>query len=205
MKRRVIAAFACGVFCAATLRAEPQVRTGIRETRPARHGTHHRPADGAGAHPGTRRPVAAVSRRHGLIAVAPCIDLDDGSVGPSCSEAAAADDQSKAAPVEAPVMPHPAPSALPSSIQPRPASLPPRAGVHAQGTLRLDAEPASAQVFVDGFYAGSVGEIDARGLALGAGWHRLVFRAPGYEAAAGNVTVQPNATTTFHLAWQPVR
>jgi hypothetical protein len=40
-------------------------------------------------------------------------------------------------------------------------------------------------------------------MALSAGWHRLVFRAPGYEPAAANVTVQPKQTTTYRLAWHP--
>ena len=59
-------------------------------------------------------------------------------------------------------------------------------------------------MFVDGFYAGSVAEINAKGFTLAAGWHRLVFRLPGYESAAANVTIQRNTTTTHRFAWPPL-
>jgi hypothetical protein len=92
-------------------------------------------------------------------------------------------------------------AAQPSSIQPQPPPLLPPPPGSANGTLRLDVEPQSTQVFVDGFYAGSVAEINDRGLSLGAGWHRVVFRSPGYETASANVTVEANRATTYHLAW----
>jgi hypothetical protein len=92
-----------------------------------------------------------------------------------------------------------------SSIQPlEPSVLPSSsASLSANGTLRLDVEPLTAQVYVDGFYVGSVAMVNDLGLTLGVGWHRLEFRAPGYETPAVNVTVEANRTTTYHLALQP--
>ena len=92
-----------------------------------------------------------------------------------------------------------------SSIQPlEPSVLPSSsASLSANGTLRLDVEPGTAQVYVDGFYVGSVAMVNDVGLTLRVGWHRLEFRAPGYETPAVNVTVEANRTTTYHLALQP--
>jgi len=61
--------------------------------------------------------------------------------------------------------------------------------------VRLEITPASAQVFVDGFFGGTVE--DSTGLTLAAGWHRLEFRAAGYETLAANVTVVSNGTVKF--------
>jgi hypothetical protein len=130
----------------------------------------------------------------------PCLALDDAALDPSCS---------KESPAPTDVAPVPAASnapgpvaAQPSSIQPQPSSLLPPPSGTANGTLRIDVEPQSTEVFVDGFYAGSVAEVNARGLALGAGWHRLVFHSPGHETVSANVTVEPNRTTAYHFAWR---
>jgi hypothetical protein len=91
-----------------------------------------------------------------------------------------------------------------SSIQPlRPSRSSPLAG-SAGGTLRLDVDP-TAQAYVDGFYAGTVADLnDGGGLTLTAGWHRLEFRVPGYHTAAANVTIDAGRTVTYHLALQPI-
>jgi len=91
----------------------------------------------------------------------------------------------------------------PSSIQPQEPSVLPTSAASANGTLRLDVEPRTAQVYIDGFYVGSVAAVPDPGLTLRAGWHRLEFRAPGYETPAVNVTVEANRTTTYRRALQP--
>ena len=52
-----------------------------------------------------------------------------------------------------------------------------------QGRLNLYVTPASAQVFVDGFYAGTVADFQDRGLWLESGPHRIELRADGYQTA----------------------
>jgi hypothetical protein len=67
--------------------------------------------------------------------------------------------------------------------------------------IRLDVQPGTAQVYVDGFYAGSLEEVnEGAGLPLPSGWHRLEFRAPGFQTAAANVTVESARSMTFRLA-----
>jgi hypothetical protein len=95
----------------------------------------------------------------------------------------------------------------PSSIQPPADSS--GATVHASssatGTVRLDIEPRAAQVYVDGFYTGTVDALNARGgLTASAGWHRLEFRAPGYQTPAANVTIEARRTIVLRLALQPI-
>lgn len=93
----------------------------------------------------------------------------------------------------------------PSSIQPPAPGESPRASSAAKGTLRLDVLPRTAQVYVDGFYAGTVDALEARGgLTADAGWHRLELRAPGCLTPAANVTIEANRTIVFRLALQPI-
>ena len=94
-------------------------------------------------------------------------------------------------------------AAQPSSIQPQEPSVLPTSTDSANGTLRLDVEPRTAQVYIDGFYLGSVAAVPDPGLTLRAGWHRVEFRAPGYDTPAVNVTVEANRTTTYRSALQP--
>ena len=75
----------------------------------------------------------------------------------------------------------------------------------ATGTLRLDVEPRTAQVYVDGFYVGIVEAVNANGgLVVSVGWHRLEFRAPGYQTPAVNVTVEVNRTIALRLMLRPI-
>jgi len=193
MNRRVHALVCAGcLFC-------------LTATATAQSPNHHHPS----APPRHPRPKPAprllpASRRLAPFVGVPCFALDDVALDPTCSDDGnAAGDRSTLAPANLALPPVvlSAPAAQPSSIQPQPPPLLPPPPGSANGTLRLDVEPRSTQVFVDGFYAGSVAEINARGLPLGAGWHRLVFRSPGYETASANVTVEPNRATTYHLAW----
>jgi hypothetical protein len=96
----------------------------------------------------------------------------------------------------------------PSSIQPlTPFRPPPLAILSASGILRLNVQPSSAQVYVDGFYVGTVEEFSGSrpGLSLPPGWHRLEFRAPGYLTPAINVTIDTDRTTTYQGELQPIR
>jgi hypothetical protein len=91
-------------------------------------------------------------------------------------------------------------SAEPSLIQPLLPFQPPQTSAQSpRGNLRLEVRPDTAQVYVDGFYSGTVEEStrSPAGLSLTAGWHRLEFRAPGYETPAVNVTILANQTTSY--------
>ncbi len=97
--------------------------------------------------------------------------------------------------------------AEPSSIQPlQPSSGgPPRASSSPVGKLRLEIQPPTAQVYVDGFYVGWVDTANgAGGLKVTAGWHRVEFRASGYQTPAVNVTIEPNRTVVLRLALRPI-
>jgi hypothetical protein len=60
-------------------------------------------------------------------------------------------------------------------------------------------------VYVDGFFVGSVDALNgAGGLTVTAGWHRMEFRAPGYQTPAVNVTIEPNRTVALRLALRPI-
>ena len=95
----------------------------------------------------------------------------------------------------------------PSSIQPLRQSAPARTAASARGRLRLRVTPVTAQVYVDGFYAGTAEEAleQADGLNVTAGWHRLEFRAPGHETLAVNVTVEIDRAVTWQGELRPVR
>jgi len=93
-----------------------------------------------------------------------------------------------------------------SSIQPMLTLPRPRAPQTARGSLQLEVTPNIAQVYVDGFYVGTVEGIShvAEGLSLGAGWHRLEFRAPGYVTPAVNVTIEADRTFTYRGELKPL-
>jgi hypothetical protein len=52
----------------------------------------------------------------------------------------------------------------------------------ASGSLQLDVEPHTAQIYVDGFYIGSVDDVRRTGVMLPTGRHWIDLRASGYEA-----------------------
>jgi hypothetical protein len=100
------------------------------------------------------------------------------------------------------------PPAEPSSIHPLPPpalTRPTRASP--RGGLRIDLEPETAHVYMDGFFMGTARDFNRspQGLPLAAGWHRLEFRAPGYETPAVNVTIEANRTTSYRGALRPTR
>jgi hypothetical protein len=74
------------------------------------------------------------------------------------------------------------------------------------GLLRLAVTPASAQVFVDSYYVGTVDDLDAmRVLQLEAGPHRIEFRAPQYRTLTVDVRVLPLETVTYRGALEPLQ
>jgi hypothetical protein len=81
----------------------------------------------------------------------------------------------------------------------------------AEGGLRLETEPGTAQVYVDGYYAGLVEDFGLRGriLQLPAGSHHIELRAPGYALLPFDVNIIPNQTSRFRgdlqLVTPPVR
>src|SRR5262249_1019179 len=93
-------------------------------------------------------------------------------------------------------LPQPLPPPESSSTEPMLTLPRPPVPTPAHGNLRLSVAPDTAQVYVDGFYVGTVEEISRLepGLDVAAGWHRLEFRAPGYVTPAVNVTIEANRT-----------
>jgi hypothetical protein len=69
----------------------------------------------------------------------------------------------------------------------------------ARGGLRLETEPGTAQVYVDGYYSGLVEDFGLRGriLELPAGSHHVELRAPGYALLPFDVNIIPNETSRF--------
>jgi len=80
-----------------------------------------------------------------------------------------------------------------------PPAPPIEAGIEATGNLRLDVQPMTAQVFVDGYYVGTVEDFvqTLAGLNLQSGPHHLEFRSPGYDTLAVDVQIQPSRTITY--------
>lgn len=67
------------------------------------------------------------------------------------------------------------------------------------GNLRLKVKPASAQVYVDGYYVGVVDSFDGvfQRLGIESGAHRIELRAEGYETVQFEVFVTPGETVTY--------
>jgi hypothetical protein len=67
------------------------------------------------------------------------------------------------------------------------------------GGLRLEVKPKTAQVFVDGSYAGVVNDFDGhfQRLTLTPGGHRIDVTAPGFEPLMFNTYIQAGHTTDY--------
>ena len=73
------------------------------------------------------------------------------------------------------------------------------------GGVRLKVQPRNAQVFVDGFFVGTVDDFDGgRGLPLESGPQRLEIRADGYEPMEIQVRILPNETITYEGELTPM-
>jgi hypothetical protein len=72
--------------------------------------------------------------------------------------------------------------------------------VAVSGGVRIQGAPRSAQVFVDGSYAGVVNDFDGtfQRLPLESGAHEIEIRAPGLPPMTYDVNVQPGQTVTIH-------
>jgi hypothetical protein len=73
-----------------------------------------------------------------------------------------------------------------------------REGQNPEGYLRLEVEPESAQVFVDGLFAGTVSDFRrGGGGSLDAGPHRIEFRADGYETQSVELRIRANDVLSY--------
>ena len=75
-------------------------------------------------------------------------------------------------------------------------------GDDATGGIRLEVEPKTGQVFVDGDYVGVVEDFNGRfdHLDLVPGPHRVEIRSTGYLPLAFDVLIQPHRTITYRGA-----
>jgi hypothetical protein len=75
------------------------------------------------------------------------------------------------------------------------------------GRLRLNVEPADAEVFVDGYYAGIVDDFNGhfQHMNLAPGPHRVEVRAAGYDPLVVDVSVQPRHSTVYRGALMRAR
>jgi hypothetical protein len=75
------------------------------------------------------------------------------------------------------------------------------------GKLRLKVKPREAQVFVDGYFSGTVDQFDGvfQRLTLKAGSHRIEIRAEGFETLSFEVLIAPNETVTYSGELKPIR
>jgi hypothetical protein len=88
----------------------------------------------------------------------------------------------------------------PSQLAPEPAPAPSAPGDDEPplGFLQLRVQPRTAEVFVDGAFAGVVDDFGGRGARqLPAGPHRVEIVARGFETVTFDVRVPENDTVTF--------
>src|SRR5688500_2847739 len=71
-----------------------------------------------------------------------------------------------------------------------------------RGGLMLEAVPATAQVFVDGYYVGMAGHFGLGGVNLDAGTHQVELRAPGYETLTFGVVIESNRIVRYRREMQ---
>jgi hypothetical protein len=73
------------------------------------------------------------------------------------------------------------------------------------GGVALEITPIDGEVFVDGSYAGYVGDFDGtrQPLTLTAGTHRVEVQAPGYEPLVVDVMVQPGQVIPYRGDLRP--
>ena len=73
------------------------------------------------------------------------------------------------------------------------------------GQLRLRVSPRHAEVYVDGYYAGTVDDYDgiAQALTLESGPYRIELVAPGYEPLEFNVRITPGQKVTYRGDLRP--
>jgi len=74
------------------------------------------------------------------------------------------------------------------------------------GTLRLKTRPRDAEVFIDGYYAGTVDDFDGifQRLYAPPGEHDLQIYLPGYRSVRQSIYLQPGRTSTLELTMEPL-
>ncbi len=73
------------------------------------------------------------------------------------------------------------------------------------GYLKVQGQPSTAQVYVDGLYAGTIDDLArSSARAIDAGAHRLEVRADGYESASVDLRVDPRETTVYRAALKQI-
>jgi hypothetical protein len=74
------------------------------------------------------------------------------------------------------------------------------------GSVKLKVRQRDAEVWVDGYYAGSVDDFDGafQALKLDSGAYRIEIRKPGFETLTFDVRVQPERTITFRGDMRPI-
>ncbi len=79
-------------------------------------------------------------------------------------------------------------------------------GSQSTGTLRLNVTPGRAQVFVDGYFRGSVDDFDGvlQRLRLEEGTHQIEIRADGYEPLLFDVRIGIGETITYEGDLRPL-
>jgi hypothetical protein len=67
------------------------------------------------------------------------------------------------------------------------------------GSLLLEVEPGSAQIFIDGYYVGTPDDFGGKGggVVLEGGPHRVDINAPGYELVSFDVRISPNQSIVY--------
>ncbi len=80
-------------------------------------------------------------------------------------------------------------------------------GTVAAGALWLDVRPATAEVYVDGYYVGTGGDLSAArpGLGLVADLHRVEVRAPGFLSAIFDVRIPAGETITYRTTLSEIQ
>ena len=75
-----------------------------------------------------------------------------------------------------------------------------------RGGLKLKVEPTFAEVYVDGYYMGTVDDFDGtfQRMELEVGAHHIEVRAPGYQTIVFDVRIEFNDTVTYRGELQPL-
>jgi hypothetical protein len=75
-----------------------------------------------------------------------------------------------------------------------------------RGSLKLKVDPKNAEVYIDGYFMGTVDDFDGmfQHLELDAGPHRVEIRAIGYRTITFDVRIEPNDTITYRGVLQAV-
>ena len=78
-------------------------------------------------------------------------------------------------------------------------------GPRLTGALRLNVKPGHAQVFVDGYFVGSVDDFDStlQRLRLEEGPHKIEIQAAGYEPLIFHVRIRIGDTITYRGELRP--